>query len=898
MLKVFVINVLLITSVFSFNSFFAAHAASSTCSNGLPGVPLLYKGSQSQVMPGFYAPLFDPNNASTFPIACSPDIVCQVRRMLGLECENSQSSFEPTMCPAKFYCPNATTKLPCPEGYYCRFGRAEPLKCPSLSSCAAGSERPQYLGSLIFMGVLLLSFIATSVWYHRCRSTTAAASDSKVSSMKADEKQMALTKGIARARIETTAPPSSTTTQKQQSKSFFDFRNLSVSVRAATGEDGVPLQILNNISGKIERGCVTSIMGASGSGKTTLFRALLRQLDPATYIVTGENRIDGGAAATESSSDFDQIKAGLAFVPQDESSLLHSELSIADNVYYASELALPRNWAAAERDEFREIILSLLGLSNGKHSIVGRPGANDGPRISGGMRKRAAIAAQLSGAPAALFLDEPTSGLSSTASLLLLRVLKQLAICAQIPIVCVVHQPRAEIFEELDHLLILSKGGVVYEGPAAHAVPVFSEYIPAIKDDENPADVLIDAVAKHGAEMSQRWMMSGTHSSSLRARLQRAIQEAEAEKNFDADFINRRDSSLKFEAALDFSASNSSFQPNSTLRQASFLRQVYLQHARACQKLMCSFAGLLIEGLCLLVTGILLAQGFGSPFESVFKGEYQRISPLFGYELLPQLISYTVFSTGLAGAVAGTGYFGGERKILFRSEAAAGLSSLAFFLGGFLAAFYRIFFVAVLFATMQHFFGLFPFDFWAYFGSTLLLYLNCNLIGVITSLLMDQSYATIVAPTAGLFYGVLNGAIAAFPYGLKVLSYGFWWSQILFIEWNTPLEANMDVRYDAFGYGRDDKNVSYVALILMVIVYSAISYGLIVFMNRTKSAGSTAASTSAVPPASSPIAVQQQQKQEELSKQNTHTHVPFPQPTTSSTTTSATTKNDDDTNKN
>ena len=61
--------------------------------------------------------------------------------------------------------------------------------------------------------------------------------------------------------------------------------------------------------------------------------------------------------------------------------------------------------------------------------------------------------------PTVLFLDEPTSGLDSTSSLAVLQALKRLAQLGGMTIVAVLHQPRYEIFEMFDEILLLAKGG-------------------------------------------------------------------------------------------------------------------------------------------------------------------------------------------------------------------------------------------------------------------------------------------------------------------------------------------------------------------------------------------------------------------------------------------------------
>jgi ABC-type multidrug transport system ATPase subunit len=80
--------------------------------------------------------------------------------------------------------------------------------------------------------------------------------------------------------------------------------------------------------------------------------------------------------------------------------------------------------------------------------------------LSGGQQRRVSIAIELLNTPSILFLDEPTSGLDATSSLQVLRVLKSLRRKGH-TIICTIHQPREEIFQMIDNLLLMTKGGQV-----------------------------------------------------------------------------------------------------------------------------------------------------------------------------------------------------------------------------------------------------------------------------------------------------------------------------------------------------------------------------------------------------------------------------------------------------
>ena len=211
-------------------------------------------------------------------------------------------------------------------------------------------------------------------------------------------------------------------------------------------------KVLENVTTQIKPYQLTAWMGPSGSGKTSLI-SLVANLVPniRNDLMEGsEIRING---------DIGTIPKRLAGVVW-QSDLLLSNLSVEETIMFAAKLKTPPHYTNEKIKILVDETIAQLGLTRVRHSIIGNLNKRG---ISGGERKRVAVAVELVTRPSVLFLDEPTSGLDSTTALELMRTLQDLATKGH-SIVAVLHQPRTAIFEMLDSLLLLSRGQVVYSG--------------------------------------------------------------------------------------------------------------------------------------------------------------------------------------------------------------------------------------------------------------------------------------------------------------------------------------------------------------------------------------------------------------------------------------------------
>ncbi|CEG77576.1 Putative ATP-binding cassette, subfamily G (WHITE), member 2 [Rhizopus microsporus] len=238
-------------------------------------------------------------------------------------------------------------------------------------------------------------------------------------------------------------------------------------------------KVLDNVSGIVQPGQVMAIMGASGAGKTTLLDILAKRLKSGT--ATGSIYLNGQNVAPE------QYKKLIGYVDQED--VMIPTLTVYETILYSALLRLPRSMSTAAK-KFRVMeVMQELGIDGIKDSKIGQPGARS---ISGGERRRVAIACELVTSPSVLFLDEPTSGLDAYNALNVVECLVNLAKNYKRTVVFTVHQPRSNIVTLFDQLLLLASGRVVYSGPESEAQSYFKLIGYPCPPGFNIADYMID----------------------------------------------------------------------------------------------------------------------------------------------------------------------------------------------------------------------------------------------------------------------------------------------------------------------------------------------------------------------------------------------------------------------
>ena len=207
------------------------------------------------------------------------------------------------------------------------------------------------------------------------------------------------------------------------------------------------VEILHGINFEVKPGETLVILGGSGSGKSTLLRTLVG-LERAS---SGEIWIKGKNIAAISQTELDEIrkKIGMSF----QGGALFGSMTVGDNV------ALPLREHTKLEESTIDIILRLkleqVGLAGFEYYMPSQ--------LSGGMKKRAAVARALAMDPEILFFDEPSAGLDPIIAAGIDQLILELKKAFRMTIVVVTHE-LASAYLIADRMVLIDKGNVLSIG--------------------------------------------------------------------------------------------------------------------------------------------------------------------------------------------------------------------------------------------------------------------------------------------------------------------------------------------------------------------------------------------------------------------------------------------------
>lgn len=231
-----------------------------------------------------------------------------------------------------------------------------------------------------------------------------------------------------------------------------------------------PLKLLDNVSFNVPRGHFMAIVGPSGCGKTTLLKAI------AGMIAETDGRFfwNGHDLAEE---DFEPSEIG--FVPQ--FSIAYDQLSVDENVESAARLRC-RFDSVDDLDESIDNALEVTGMEG----IADR----DVKILSGGQKRRLALAMELVSNPRLLICDEVTSGLDPRSEHGIVDLLHEISRSEGRIVISVTHS--LSHLDRYDSILVMHQGCVAYHGSPKTMLHYFGvssleEIYPKLQDREGPS---------------------------------------------------------------------------------------------------------------------------------------------------------------------------------------------------------------------------------------------------------------------------------------------------------------------------------------------------------------------------------------------------------------------------
>lgn len=288
------------------------------------------------------------------------------------------------------------------------------------------------------------------------------------------------------------------------------------------------VDLLHRITGYAPKGCVTAVMGPSGAGKSTLLDGLAGRI--ASGSLKGRVSLDGADISPSI------IKRTSAYIMQDDR--LFPMLTVYETLMFAADFRLGPI-AMADKKKRVEKLIDQLGLSvshlalfhshsklivrlihafifyvlymqSSRNTYIGDEGTRG---VSGGERRRVSIGVDIIHGPSLLFLDEPTSGLDSTSAHSVIEKVHDIARAGS-TVILTIHQPSSRIQLLLDHLIILARGQLMYQGAPKDVAVHLGRMGRKVPKGENSIEYLIDVIqeydqSEYGVEAVANFALTG-----------------------------------------------------------------------------------------------------------------------------------------------------------------------------------------------------------------------------------------------------------------------------------------------------------------------------------------------------------------------------------------------------
>lgn len=207
-------------------------------------------------------------------------------------------------------------------------------------------------------------------------------------------------------------------------------------------------QVLRGVNLKVETGKIVSIIGGSGSGKSTTIKCIIRLLKP-----------DGGQILVEG-KDVTNITGDLELAAfRKNFGFLFQEGALFDSLSVGENVAFPLRYSTnTPKEKYAAVVKEKLAMAGLEQVEDLRPS-----ELSGGMRKRVALARVLAKNPRCILYDEPTSGLDPIMSDIISDLILEMKQKLKVTSIVITHDMKSAL-KISDTIAFLYEGQIIFLG--------------------------------------------------------------------------------------------------------------------------------------------------------------------------------------------------------------------------------------------------------------------------------------------------------------------------------------------------------------------------------------------------------------------------------------------------
>jgi phospholipid/cholesterol/gamma-HCH transport system ATP-binding protein len=241
--------------------------------------------------------------------------------------------------------------------------------------------------------------------------------------------------------------------------------------------------VLDDVSANMEPGKTNLIIGSSGSGKTVFMKCMVGLLRPDE----GEILYEGRNILTMEPQDLKEVRTQIGMLFQ--GSALFDSMSVERNVRFPLDMFTKMS----KKEKLNRVneVLSRVNLEGSNKKFPAE--------ISGGMKKRVALARALVLNPKYLFCDEPNSGLDPQTSLVIDKLINELTLEYNMTTIINTHDMNT-VMESGDHIVYMHKGKKKWEGSSKDII---------FSDDKDLNDFIFASEFLHKAKEMSRLEAEG-----------------------------------------------------------------------------------------------------------------------------------------------------------------------------------------------------------------------------------------------------------------------------------------------------------------------------------------------------------------------------------------------------